>query len=455
MESKNECRNSPLLVDGISFTGKRHAKESREKVAHPLFPLNIARIIDIFIVDRVQIFVGFFILAVIFMWFALDAWAEDNHKALPFDKSRVVSAEKSLSDKKINRKKSKTIIEIKNNNIIIDVENANLFDVFEAIGIKAGVKINIEKDVINRKITAKYKGTEIETALKKILGKNYALVFSKDLSAQNKYILKEIRVAEMSLLKTISDKDYTAKELLNSSHLTQIRSLVDNSMAGINGLYKGHQEIKDSKGHISSYSFFYAVGLNEDMGHIYQTVRNAEVKRKEGQQLLAEARAEADEAKLQAAAKLLVQGDRELTREKDYATVSIAATTDQPPLLSFQYGLPDWVIMLDSAVELAQGKSGEECVLKEIRQQGIFGVIFVLETKNGRILYSDPKQGMVFTEMREVTGKKKESRSNVSEDEARNRRIRAQWVEFLERGFDPKIFTLNNLTDLSKKEEGR
>lgn len=401
--------------------------------------------------------IGLIVLTSIFMWFGLDAWAEVNNKALPSNNSKIISEDKPLHDRKTNRERSKTIIEIKDNTISIDLENANLFDVLDEIGLKAGVKITIEKNVINNKITAKYKGKEIETALKRILGKNYAFVFSKDLSAPKKYRLKEIRVAEMSLLKAINKESDTQKDLITSSHLTQIRSLVDNSMAEINGRYKGHQEIRDAQSRIINYSYFYSIGEKatiQNMEQIYQDVRNAEARRKDGRRLLAEAEAEADETKLKVAAKLLVQGDRELIREKDFATVSIAATTDQPPLLSFQYGLPDWVITHDSAVELGQEKSGEECTLKEIRQQGLIGVIFVLETQSGRTLYVDPKQGTVFTEMREVMGRQKENRRSASEEEERVGRINAQWKEFLERGFDPKIFTLSDLVDLSKKGGG-
>lgn len=397
--------------------------------------------------------IGLIVLTSIFMCFGPDAWAEANNKALPSNNSKVISVDKPLRDKK-NRESFKTIIEIKENAISIDVENANLFDVLDEIGLKAGVKITIEKNVINNKITAKYKGEEIETALKGILGKNYAFVFSKDLSAPKKYRLKEVRVVEMSLLNAINKESGTQKDLTTSSCRAQIRSLVDSSMAEINGRYKGHQEIRDAQGRIIKYSYFYSIGKKstiQNMEQIYQDVSNAEAKRKDGQRLLAEAEAESDETKLKAAAKLLVQGDRELIREKDFATVSIAATTDHPPLLSFQYGLPDWVITHDSAMELAQEKSGEECTLKEIRQQGLIGVIFVFETQSGRALYVDPKQSIVFTKMRVVEDRKKKSRRSVSMEEERNHRIRAQWKEFLERGFDPKKFTLSDLIDLSKK----
>ena len=111
------------------------------------------------------ILIGIIVLASIFMCFGLNARAGTNTKAISSQKSKLISEDKPLRDKKTNRERSKTIIEIKGNTISIDVENANLFDVLDEIGLKTGVKITIEKNVINNKITAKYKGQEIETAL--------------------------------------------------------------------------------------------------------------------------------------------------------------------------------------------------------------------------------------------------------------------------------------------------
>lgn len=242
-------------------------------------------------------------------------------------------------------------------------------------------------------------------------------------------------------------------QAVSTPPLRKIRTLVDTSMETIGGRYQGHQEIRDAQGHIVKYSFIYAIGEDTPdigMDEIYDSVRIAKVKRNEGQRLLEEARVEDDEAKLKRAAKLLVQGDRELAGESDYLTLSIAATTDLPPILSFQYGLPDSVIMLDSAIQIAQEESGEECMLKEIRQQGMIGSIFVVETQSGQTLYVDPKKKIVFTGVREVVVGDKQSQLSASEQEERTNRIRNQWTEFLEQGFDPNMFTLDDLTDLSK-----
>jgi hypothetical protein len=234
----------------------------------------------------------------------------------------------------------------------------------------------------------------------------------------------------------------------------QIQDKVDTSMAKIGGRYQGQQEIVDAEGNTVQYSFVYAIGEKTPdltMEEIFDGVRHAEEKRAEGQRLLAEARVANDEGKLKKAAKLLVQGDKELTKENDYVFVCIAATADLPPLISYQRGLPDWVLTQNSAVKLAQEVSGEECRVIEVRTRGIIDNIFVIETESGRSLYVDPKREKVFTEAIEIECNAKKRQRSEAEEEERNIRIQNQWEKFLSQGFDPNIFNLDDLIDLSKK----
>jgi len=259
-----------------------------------------------------------------------------------------------------------------------------------------------------------------------------------------------------------AERSTPVAQTVSTPPLEEIRPVVDASMEKVGGRHIGHQEIRDAQGHIIKRTFLYAIGedtFDTDMGEetpdigideIYDNVHIAKAKRNEGQQLLEEARVEGDEAKLKTAAKLLVQANRELTGGSDYVTLNIAATTDLPPILSFQYGLPDSVIMLDSAIQIAQEESGEGCTLQEIRQHGMIGSIFVVKTQSGQTLYVDPQKNTVFTAVREVVVGDKENQLSTSEQEERTNRIHNQWAEFLEQGFDPNMFTLDDLTDLSK-----
>jgi len=120
-----------------------------------------------------------------------------------------------LLGKEQKTEKSKKIINVDKDIVDIDVVNADLFDVLNEFGQKAGINIIIiDKKVINRKITAEFKGVDVVNALKKILGENYAFIFSKDLTGKEKYILREVMVLERGLLETKNKEFYTPKELI-------------------------------------------------------------------------------------------------------------------------------------------------------------------------------------------------------------------------------------------------
>lgn len=284
--------------------------------------------------------------------------------------------------------------------------------------------------------------------------KNYSKKIVVSQQVKNEQVDENRDIIAESEPQTVSDKSpITPTQTISAPSLSQIRTLTDTSMEAIGGRYQGHQEIRDFQGHVIEYSLVYSIkdkAPDIEMDEIYDSIRIAKGKKNKGQQLLEEARVENDELKLKEAAKLLVQADKEIVKESEYVTLNISATTDLPPILSFHYGLPDSVIMLDSAIQIAQEESGEECILKEIRQQGVIGSIFVVETISGKTLYVDPRKKAVFTAVRELVVNDKKSHLSKSEQEERAKRIRNQWAEFLEQGFDPNMFTLDGLTDLSK-----
>ena len=83
-------------------------------------------------------------------------------------------------------------IEIKNNRISIDAKNAPLPEVLKKIEKDTGVKMTLHKAADGKRVTAQFKNLDIENALRKILGDNYAFVFSKDKKDKSGLVLKEV-----------------------------------------------------------------------------------------------------------------------------------------------------------------------------------------------------------------------------------------------------------------------
>ncbi len=87
-------------------------------------------------------------------------------------------------------------IEIKDNLITVDVEDADLSEVLKEIEKGTGVKITIGKELIGKKITAQFEDLDIESALKEILNRSdshYVLTFLQDPENKEKFILKEVK----------------------------------------------------------------------------------------------------------------------------------------------------------------------------------------------------------------------------------------------------------------------
>lgn len=87
---------------------------------------------------------------------------------------------------------TKNIVEIKNNQINLDVKDADLSEILKKIEKETGVKITTGKELVGEKITLKFAGLDVENALRKILGNNYVFVFYKDPLDKKKNVLKEV-----------------------------------------------------------------------------------------------------------------------------------------------------------------------------------------------------------------------------------------------------------------------
>ncbi|MDH5768013.1 MAG: hypothetical protein OEZ31_03535, partial [Nitrospirota bacterium] len=85
-------------------------------------------------------------------------------------------------------------IEIKDNLISVDLQDADLPDVLKEIEKGTGIKITIAKELVGQKITAQFENLDVESALKNILiGQYYVLIFSQDPMAKDEQTLKEVK----------------------------------------------------------------------------------------------------------------------------------------------------------------------------------------------------------------------------------------------------------------------
>ncbi len=83
-------------------------------------------------------------------------------------------------------------IEIRDNLVSAELKDADLSEVLKEIEKGTGVKISVVKELEGKKVSASFTNLDAESALRKLLGNNYVLVFSKE---KDKYVLKEVVTA--------------------------------------------------------------------------------------------------------------------------------------------------------------------------------------------------------------------------------------------------------------------
>jgi len=84
-------------------------------------------------------------------------------------------------------------VEVKDNLVAVNARDVELSSLLKEIGEKAGIKINIGKDLTGKKVTARFDNLDVEDALRRILGTNYLFVLTKE-QTEDKYTLKEVSV---------------------------------------------------------------------------------------------------------------------------------------------------------------------------------------------------------------------------------------------------------------------
>jgi len=99
-------------------------------------------------------------------------------------------------------------VEIKDNLISVDVQDADISEVLKEIERGTGVWISIGKELTGKKITANFENLDVEDALKTILSDHYYVsVYSRALTDKEKYILNEVKVEGTA----IGSKPYKGK----------------------------------------------------------------------------------------------------------------------------------------------------------------------------------------------------------------------------------------------------
>lgn len=235
--------------------------------------------------------------------------------------------------------------------------------------------------------------------------------------------------------------------------LEDVKTLLDRSMGQIAAVYATHQGILSADGSTQAVSFIYWTNTNSIPPSLEQMIKDATeatAKRQEADYAMRLARQEDDKEAILRAARLQVQANRNLAREKEVVTTDISLSTNNPPVLMFHKGVPEWIVFADSAGHIASKHFGGDVNMAGIMRAGVgLPPVFVFTDNTGKMAYVDMSSKRVFDKPPSVIKRAVKTRNNTSVD--RQKRIAYQWDEFLHSGIDMNQFSLDGLTDLSKR----
>ena len=241
----------------------------------------------------------------------------------------------------------------------------------------------------------------------------------------------------------------------SSISIATLKDVLDRSMAKNGAVYVGHQLVSSpsNDGGIASFVYRDDESLALSLDELAEISARASAKQDEGSRLMEEARREGDHDKMRAAARVQIDGDRELVQEDNYMTVELSTTKQNPPVLMFQRGLPDWVIYSHAGEALAaQALSGEGKLVEVTRSVPGAPTILVYEDSAGNTAYVDPMNGQLFTSRQLVPAPERSRNARDAEEmKERGTRVDQQWSEFLKDGIDMSQFSLDDLRDVSKE----
>jgi len=240
--------------------------------------------------------------------------------------------------------------------------------------------------------------------------------------------------------------------------IKNIKRIMDSSMA-LNGLtYYGHQEISTPNNRFNTISFIYIKNKYNttnlpSLNEIEAVSKKSEDLRVKGNGLMKQAQEKDDNEMAQEAASMIVEADRLVSQEDRFYTIEIAKDTNLPPIVMVQPGLPEWIMMKNKALALAEEHFGEQAKIVAVERSTLgTHCIYIALNSKGDSIFIDARSGKVFSKRSvQSTNRFLQQNEDSQKEKERAEGIKSQWQEFMRNGINIKDFSLEGLTDLSKQ----
>ena len=240
--------------------------------------------------------------------------------------------------------------------------------------------------------------------------------------------------------------------------IDNIKRILDSSMISNGFTYYIHHEISSPDNRLNTISFLYFNNQNNkaDLPSIKEmesTFKKSEDLKVKGNNLMKQAQEKSDNEMAQEAASMMVEADRLISQEDKFYTIEIGKDTSTPPIVMVQQGLPEWIIMNNKALALAEEHFGERAKIVEIERTTLgTHCIYIALNSKGDSIYINAHSGKVFSKRTlHSTNRIPQQNNDSQKEKERTERMKSQWQEFMRNGINIKDFSLEGLTDLSKQ----
>lgn len=142
-----------------------------------------------------------------------------------------------------------------------------------------------------------------------------------------------------------------------------------------------------------------------------------------------------DQSKLLEASADLVSANAKIAQSGRLMEIQVSPFTNNPPVILFQKGAPEWLAYRELALEIARNDIGTNTAIVRIERAGLTGVLTYVCSSFSASVYVQPQVRGVFKE-RQMIGEAPEALN----DPQRSTRIAAQWKLFRAHGVDVSQF---------------
>jgi hypothetical protein len=321
-------------------------------------------------------------------------------------------------------------LQIVNGSISLDCKGVKLERLIEAISKRTGIAYKIYPDMKEKLITDRFESLNFREAFKKILGENYAIVYSSD---------KPEQIEKLYVL--YKGRNNEKHELIEAYYgqvfprMSSLKKVVGERVKAKHSEARFYEMIPyyNLDGKLISYVFTYYTGPGDipEKKALKAEIMSAWKVQKRALDDIHKGYNERNSAVIIEAAAKSRKASLAISRENDFVTLKVGASYEIPPLLAFWNGLPLDISQYPRALYVANERLKDKAPeFKRTYTTGLFSIVFAFEGSDKKTYYVEPDNWTIFTSWKNIN--KGEDKKAKESDADKIKANRLKWADFLD-----------------------